>query len=280
MKHIPILLTLLLLALLLIMAPACSASEPVIYVIEVDDMITAGTEMEISRGIDHATDIGAAAVLIEINTPGGLVDSMEGIVSEIERSEVPVITFVPQGERAFSAGAFILLSGHIAAMAPGTATGAATPIAITPTGTTPVENKTINAYAARMRGIAENRNRSAEVAEKFVTEGLSLTAEEALDQGVIDVVASGRRDLSSAIDNRTVNVSRESVTLRTKDAIFITQEPQFAASIVALLSNPQIAFVLLNDLYSACKHKQRYDHYWYQILFHSITRLKNGVYGL
>ena len=244
MKRIPILLTLLLLALLLIMAPACSASEPVIYVIEVDDMITAGTEMEIARGIDHATDIGAAAVLIEINTPGGLVDSMEGIVSEIERSEVPVITFVPQGERAFSAGAFILLSGHIAAMAPGTATGAATPIAITPTGTTPVENKTINAYAARMRGIAENRNRSAEVAEKFVTEGLSLTAEEALDQGVIDVVASGRRDLAGAIDNRTVNVSRESVTLRTKDAIFITQEPQFAASIVALLSNPQIAFVL------------------------------------
>ncbi|MEA1965800.1 MAG: nodulation protein NfeD [Euryarchaeota archaeon] len=243
MKHIPTLLTLLLLALS-IMAPACSASEPVIYVIEVDDMITAGTEMEIARGIDHATDIGATAVLIEINTPGGLVDSMEGIVSEIERSEVPVITFVPQGERAFSAGAFILLSGHIAAMAPGTATGAATPIAITPTGTTPVENKTINAYAARMRGIAENRNRSAEVAEKFVTEGLSLTAEEALEQDVIDVVASGRRDLSSAIDNRTVNVSRESVTLRTKDAIFITQEPQFAASIVALLSNPQIAFVL------------------------------------
>ena len=241
---IPILLTLLLLALLLIMAPACSASEPVIYVIEVDDMITAGTEMEIARGIDHATDIGAAAVLIEINTPGGLVDSMEGIVSEIERSDVPVITFVPQGDRAFSAGAFILLSGHIAAMAPGTATGAATPIAITPTGTTPVENKTVNAYAARMRGIAENRNRSIEVAEKFVTKGLSLTAEEALEQDVIDVVASDRRDLASAIDNRTVNVSRESVTLHTKDAVFITQQPRFAASIVALLSNPQIAFVL------------------------------------
>ena len=244
MKRIPILLMLLLLALLLIMAPACSASEPVIYVIEVDDMITAGTEMEIARGIEHATGIGATAVLIEINTPGGLVDSMEGIVSEIERSEVPVITFVPQGERAFSAGAFILLSGHIAAMAPGTATGAATPIAITPTGTTPVENKTINAYAARMRGIAENRNRSIEVAEKFVTKGLSLTAEEALEQGVIDVVASGRHDLAGAIDNRTVNVSRESVTLRTKGAIFITQEPRFAASVVAILSNPQIAFVL------------------------------------
>jgi len=244
MKRIPILLTLLLLALPLIVAPACSASEPVIYVIEVDDMITAGTEMEIARGIDHATGIGAAAVLIEINTPGGLVDSMEGIVSDIERSEVPVITFVPQGERAFSAGAFILLSGHIAAMAPGTATGAATPIAITPTGTTPVENKTVNAYAARMRGIAENRNRSTEVAEKFVTEGLSLTAEEALEQDVIDVVASGRHDLAAAIDNRTVNVSRESVTLRTKGAIFITQEPRFAASVVALLSNPQIAFVL------------------------------------
>ena len=243
MKHIPILLTLFLLALS-IMAPVCSASEPVIYVIEVDDMITAGTEMEIARGIERATEMNAAAVLIEINTPGGLVTSMEGIVSEIERSRVPVITFVPQGERAFSAGAFILLSGHIAAMAPGTATGAATPIAITPTGTTPVENKTINAYAARMRGIAENRNRSTEVAEKFVTEGLSLTAEEALEQGVIDVVASGRRDLVIAVDNRTVNVSRGSMTLHTKDAIFITQEPGFAASIVAILSNPQIAFVL------------------------------------
>jgi membrane-bound serine protease (ClpP class) len=243
MKRIPILLTLLLLAFSIV-APACSASEPVIYVIEIDDMITAGTEMEIARGIDHATDIGAAAVLIEINTPGGLVDSMEGIVSDIERSEVPVITFVPQGERAFSAGAFILLSGHIAAMAPGTATGAATPIAITPTGTTPVENKTINAYAARMRGIAENRNRSTEVAEKFVTKGLSLTAEEALDQGVIDIIASDRRDLAGAIDNRTVNVSERSITLHTKDAVFITQQPGFAASIVAILSNPQIAFVL------------------------------------
>lgn len=243
MKHTPILLTLFLLALS-ITVPACSASEPVIYVIEVDDMITAGTEMEIARGIERASEMNAAAVLIEINTPGGLVTSMEGIVSEIERSRVPVVTFVPQGERAFSAGAFILLSGHIAAMAPGTATGAATPIAITPTGTTPVENKTVNAYAARIRGIAENRNRSMEVAEKFVTEGLSLTAEEALDQGVIDVIASGRRDLADTIDDRTVNVSRESVTLHTKDAIFITQEPGFAASIVAILSNPQIAFVL------------------------------------
>ncbi|RLG30906.1 nodulation protein NfeD [Methanosarcinales archaeon] len=245
MKHIPVLLTLLLLTMsLALIAPVGGASEPVIYVIEVNDMITAGTEMEITRGIDHATDIGAAAVLIEINTPGGLVDSMEGIVSKIERSQVPVITFVPQGERAFSAGAFILLSGHIAAMAPGTATGAATPIAITPTGTTPVENKTVNAYAARIRGIAENRNRSTKVAEKFVTEGLSLTAEEALEQDVIDVVASGRYDLAAAINERTVNVSKESVTLHTKDAIFITQQPRFAASIVTLLSNPQIAFVL------------------------------------
>lgn len=212
--------------------------------IEVDDMITAGTEMEIARGIDHATDIGAAAVLIEINTPGGLVDSMEGIVSDIERSAVPVVTFVPKGERAFSAGAFMLLSGHIAAMAPGTATGAATPIAITPTGTTPVENKTVNAYAARMRGIAESRNRSTDVAEKFVTEGLSLTAEEALEQGVIDIIASDRHDLAGAIDNRIVNVSGRSMTLHTKDAVFITQQPGFAASIVAILSNPQIAFVL------------------------------------
>ncbi|RZN13965.1 MAG: nodulation protein NfeD [Methanosarcinales archaeon] len=243
MKHIPILLTLLL-ALHLIMAQACTASEPVIYVIEVDDMITAGTEMEIARGIERASGMNAAAVLIEINTPGGLVTSMDIIISEIERSEVPVITFVPEGERAFSAGAFILLSGHIAAMAPGTATGAATPIGITPIGRTSVENKTVNAYAARMRGIAENRNRSAEVAEKFVTKGLSLTAWEALEHSVIDLVASNRRDLVSAVDNRTVTVSGEPVTLHTLGAVIITQEPGFASSIVALLSNPQVAFVL------------------------------------
>jgi len=241
MKRTPILLALILLVLSM---PVCCAPQPVIYVIGVHDMITAGTEMEIARGIDHASGINAAAVLIELDTPGGLVTSMDGIVSAIERSRIPVITFVPQGARAFSAGAFILMSGHIAAMAPGTATGAATPIAITPTGTTPVENKTVNAYAARMRGIAENRNRPAEVTGKFVTEGLSLTAEEALNQSVIDVIASGRHDLASAVDGRTVNVSGRSITMRTKNAIFIEQEPRFATSIIDLLSNPQIAFVL------------------------------------
>lgn len=230
--------------LLVLFVPVCSAPQPVIYVIEVHDMITAGTDVMIARGIDHAYEINAAAVLIELDTPGGLVTSMEGIVSNIERSQIPVITFVPQGARAFSAGAFILLSGHIASMSPGTATGAATPIAITATGTTPTENKTINAYAARMRGIAENRNRSVDIAERFVTEGLSLTAEEGMDQGVIDIIAADRDDLFDAIDNRTVNVSGSAITLRTKDAVFIEHEPRFATLLIDILSNPQIAFVL------------------------------------
>ncbi|MCD6207062.1 MAG: nodulation protein NfeD [Methanosarcinales archaeon] len=245
----------LLILITLLLTPVCSApgtpgagvpgaAQPVIYVIPVTEMITAGTEIAIARGIDHATEIEAVAVLIEIDTPGGLVTSMEGIVADIERSEVPVITFVPQGRRAFSAGAFILLSGHIAAMAPGTATGAATPIAITPTGTTATENKTINAYAARIRGIAENRNRSTEVAERFVTVGLSLTADEALNQNVIDIIATDRADLIESVDGMTVNVSGRSVTLGTKGAVFEMQEPMLAESIVNILSNPQIAFVL------------------------------------
>jgi membrane-bound serine protease (ClpP class) len=232
----------LLLLTLLISLPVCSAS--VVYVIEVDDMITAGTEMMISSGIDHAIEIDAEAVLIELDTPGGLVTSMEGIVSSIENSQVPVVTFVPQGNRAFSAGAFILLSGHIAAMGPGTATGAATPIEITPTGATAAENKTINAYAARMRGIAEYRNRSVETAEKFVTDGLSLTADEALDHGVIDLIATDRSDLFNRIDNQTVNVSGRSMTLHTKEVVFVEGEPSLVVSIVEILSNPQIAFIL------------------------------------
>ena len=236
------LLTTLALLALLISLPGCSAS--VVYVIGVDDMITAGTEMQISRGIDHAAGIGAEAVLIELDTPGGLVTSMEGIVSSIENSQVPVVVFVPQGNRAFSAGAFILLSGHIAAMAEGTATGAATPIEITTTGTTAAENKTINAYAARMRGIAEKRDRSVETAEKFVTEGLSLTADEALDHGVIDLIATDRRDLFDRLDDRTVNVSGSSITLHTKEAVFVEDKPSLVVLIVDIISNPQIAFVL------------------------------------
>ena len=236
------LLTTLALLALLMSLPGCSAS--VIYVIEVDDMITAGTEMQISRGIDHASEIGAEAVLIELDTPGGLVTSMEDIVSSIENSQVPVVVFVPRGNRAFSAGAFILLSGHIAAMAEGTATGAATPIEITTTGTTAAENKTINAYAARIRGIAEKRGRSVETAEKFVTEGLSLTADEALDQGVVDLIATDRRDLIDRIDGRTVNVSGSSITLHTKEAVFVVDKPSLVISIVDIISNPQIAFVL------------------------------------
>ncbi|MEA1906725.1 MAG: nodulation protein NfeD, partial [Euryarchaeota archaeon] len=236
------LLTTLALLALLMSLPGCSAS--VVYVIGVDDMITAGTEMQISRGIDHAVEIGAEAVLIELDTPGGLVTSMEGIVSSIENSQVPVVVFVPRGNRAFSAGAFILLSGHVAAMAEGTATGAATPIEITTTGTTAAENKTINAYAARMRGIAETSNRSVETAEKFVTEGLSLTADEALAHGVIDLIAADRRDLLDRIDGRTVNVSGSSITLHTKEAVFVVDKPSLAISIVDIISNPQIAFVL------------------------------------
>ncbi|RZN34929.1 MAG: nodulation protein NfeD [Methanosarcinales archaeon] len=236
------LLTALVLLVLLMSLPGCSAS--VVYVIEVDDMITAGTDMQISRGIDHAASIGAEAVLIELDTPGGLVTSMDGIVSSIENSPVPVVVFVPQGNRAFSAGAFILLSGHIAAMAEGTATGAATPIEITATGTTAAENKTINAYAARIRGITEKRDRSVETAEKFVTEGLSLTADEALDHGVIDLIATDRRDLLNQIDGRTVNVSGSSITLHTKEAVFVEDKPSLVVLIVDIISNPQIAFVL------------------------------------
>ncbi|HIE31696.1 MAG TPA: nodulation protein NfeD [Methanosarcinales archaeon] len=242
-KQIPRLTAIAMLLLaLLISPPVCSAS--VVYVIEVGDMITAGTEMMISHGIDHATEIDAEAVLIELDTPGGLVTSMEGVVSSIENSQLPVVTFVPQGKRAFSAGAFVLLSGHIAAMAPGTATGAATPIEITATGATAAENKTINAYSARMRGIAENRNRSVETAEQFVTEGLSLTADEALDQGVIDLISTDRSDLFNRIDNQTVNISGRLITLHTKEVVFVEEEPSLAVSIIDILSNPQIAFVL------------------------------------
>jgi membrane-bound serine protease (ClpP class) len=163
-------------------------------------------------------------------------------VSQILNSNKPVITYVyPQGAFAASAGSFILISGHIAVMCNGTSTGAATPVGIFK----PAENKTINFIASYGRSIAEERGRPADLIEKFVTEGKSLSAREAYEQGVIDLLVDSREDLFRSIDGEAVQVKGKKVILNFDDVEFIRIKKPLRAGIFELLSNPQITSILL-----------------------------------
>lgn len=220
--------------------------ENTVYVISIEGTITMGTAMDVEYGILEAIELDADAILIELNTPGGLVEAMDKITSEIDNSPIPVITFVPRGAKCFSAGAFILLSGHVSAMSSGTATGAATPISLGMTGgASSVENKTVNAYAARIRGISEQRGKNVQVAEQFVTEGKSLTADEALNSNIIDLIADSPDELLYEIDGKVIEVKGKEITLQTRNPNLEFQKETIRAGLLNSISNPQIAFLLL-----------------------------------
>lgn len=220
--------------------------ENTVYVISIEGTITMGTALDVESGIKEAIEMNADAILIELNTPGGLLEAMDRILEEIDNSPIPVITYVPKGAKSFSAGAFILLSGHVSAMSSGTATGAATPISLGMTGeASSVENKTVNAYAARIRGIAGQRGKNVQVAEEFVTEGKSLTSDEALDSNIIDLIADSPEDLLNRIDGKVVEGNLEKTTLQTRNSKLIYQRQTIRAGLLNSISNPQIAFLLL-----------------------------------
>lgn len=221
-------------------------SENIVYVIEIEGMITAGTALHVESGIEDAVDMGASAVLLQINTPGGLVGATIDIVRAIGDSPIPVITYVPRGGISASAGTYILLAGHVAAMSPGTTTGASMPVMVDPAGTPgPAENKTILYMAAFMRGIAEERGRPVDVAERFVTENLVLTASEALEVDVIDVIADDVHGLLEKVDGMTVVVMGAETHLQTADAEIYVREKGIREQITDIISNPQVVFILL-----------------------------------
>jgi len=171
----------------------------------------------LQNGIADAAEAGAPAVLIEIDTPGGLVSETREITQAILNADVPVLCYVsPSGARAASAGSFVLMSCHVAAMAPGTNVGAATPVGL---DGAVGSQKAVNDAAASMRSIAEERDRNAEVAESFVTDAISISAEEALADGVIDAIAATERALLEEADGTNVTLGDgTTVTLRTADA--------------------------------------------------------------
>ncbi len=263
-------------------------------ILTLDGAVTPPTAQYLAREIAVASDAGKELVIIEIDTPGGLVDSMKTIIKAILASETPVATYVsPQGARSASAGLYIMYSAHISAMAPATNTGAATPVELggapsednpferkdpgqkepaapdgdagagdetmngeeeTGPGATPAPLSTPNAMRAKVindsvayiRALAEERGRNADWAESAVRDAVSVTANEALELGVIDLIATDIDDLLQQIDGRAVTVASGQKTLETENLRLERIEPTLVEKVLAFIANPNVAVILMS----------------------------------
>jgi membrane-bound serine protease (ClpP class) len=214
--------------------------------IEIDSAITPVTVRLLSMAIDRAQSDGAQALIVQLNTPGGLERSMRSMVQTILGSPIPVIVYVaPTGARAASAGVFITMAAHVAAMAPATNIGAAHPVAVGGSMDKEMSKKVENDSAAFARTIATERGRNAEWAEKAVRASVSATEREAVKLKVVDLVADNVPDLLAKIDGRTVKTSKGPVTLATRDAPVKVIEVRFRDRFLALISDPNIAYLLM-----------------------------------
>ncbi|WP_409227086.1 NfeD family protein [Gudongella sp. SC589] len=225
-----------------------ASGRPLVLTLNIDDMITAGTAARIERAVIEAENRSASALVLILDTPGGLVDATLDIISHLSASKVPVITFVaPQGAIAASAGAFILLGGHITAMSPGTTTGAAMPVTISPDqeGAQAADDKTILFLAGHIRSIAETNGRPGEIAERFVTENLTLSSMEALELGIADFIEPSLDSLLQTVHGMEVQVQGQTITMNTLNAEVELVESNLKENITHLISNPQITFILL-----------------------------------
>jgi membrane-bound serine protease (ClpP class) len=250
MRTICFLLLLLILFGAVIPSPPAKAQDPavtVIRVLKVEGMITRGTTTYLRQGLETAARENVDVLVFVINTPGGLVDATLDIIQDILNSPIPIITYVaPRGAIAASAGSFILLSGHVAAMSSGSTTGSAMPIVVNPSDgeSRPADEKTILFLAGHMRSVARARNRPEEIASRFVTENLALTDQEALETGIVDELADNLDSLLMMIDGREVDVLGNSVILRTARADVSELEMNTQQQFINIISNPEVAFIL------------------------------------
>ncbi len=224
-----------------------ATSTPVVVQIKLDGVVQAVSADYVVRGIEFANRTNANAILLELSTPGGLGDSMRDIIRAIMSSRVPVITYVyPSGSRAASAGFFILLSGDLAVMAPGTNTGAAHPVTIgmMHVGKTE-ETKILNDAAAFMRTIADTRGRNAKVAQEGVTQSLSFTDQEALKDNLINGIANSPQDIFKEFNGTTIKRSNGSTTvLNLAGARIVDYEMPWFKRFLSWVADPNIAFIL------------------------------------
>jgi membrane-bound serine protease (ClpP class) len=221
------------------------AARPV-SVIDIDGAITPITVRLLAAAIERAQADGSQALVVQLNTPGGLERSMRSMVQSILNSEIPIVVYVaPTGARAASAGVFLTMAAHVAAMAPATNMGAAHPVAVGGQMDKEMLKKVENDAAAFARTLATERGRNAEWMEKAVRSSVSVTEREALKLKVIDLIADSLPDLLEKIDGRVVKTKRGAMTLETKNAPVKVIDIRFRDRFLALITDPNIAYILM-----------------------------------
>ena len=239
----------LLLIWLLAVSPA--HSKDLVIVVKISGSINPAVAEYISHEISQANADQEALIVLHMDTPGGLDTSMRQIIKKIQGSQVPVASFVaPSGSRAASAGTFITIASHIAAMAPGTNIGAAHPVNMMGGGgeseqAKTMEHKVVNDAAAYIRSLAQLRNRNEHWAELAVVKSVSISAEEAMRLNVIDLVAADVKALVLAVDGREVQVTSGSVTLRTGNLEIVYHEMNPRQKFLDIISSPNVAYILM-----------------------------------
>ena len=270
--------------LLVLIAHSVSAADSKVVVLEIDGGIGVATAEYLAQGIHHAEEQSADLVIIDMDTPGGLMGPMRDIIQDILGSSVPVATYVtPAGARADSAGTYILLASHIAVMAPTTHLGAATPVALSGDQVTPdpvqessdeaedeeasddgdgdkttdddaessrteagtsMERKVLNDAVAYIRGLAERHGRNADWAEDAVRDAATLTAKEALEKNVIEFIADDHADLLAQVNGHEIEIDSETIALATENATIENFEPNWRIRILSAIANPEIVLLL------------------------------------